>query len=549
MKSTDKFVLVLVASLALLLAGCGGGSSTPATPPAPSGPSPAEMAIMDAKTALSTAQAGVSGASTDAAMLAAYRAVQAAASNLINVLAENGGSAADRDSALQALNNAASEIGRLEMVIADAAKANTAAISKLLAGLDGLTAYDSSSNARPATAANAPPGGRPDDSGSATTSPTFAAVHGKATTVTVRDTGTNPGEGANTKLAGAMGTTMAGANGWSGTMVTATDSTNDHTDTVVVYTNIEAPKSVAFGDVHTLTGGALPSTAVTAEANRKYIQASDFSTGHAPFIHGTDATNNGETIRISGSYAGAQGVYSCTEGGSANDCTSQGTNSGIQLVGAWEFQPNPNAMAMQTDSNYSYFGWWLRVDEDTGNYHPSTFHGHSPSGATNLDIQVALTGKATYSGPAVGKYAIAGLPNMGGHFTADASLSVDFEGTTVANTAGDVEGTVTNFMAGGTAMPWSVDFNNATTGLATDGTFNGTATWTIDGTASASGATNNAGLYRGKFQPNNGATTVAADNDNFPMSATGTWEVPFVAANSSEAIGHMIGAFGVTKDD
>ena len=530
MKSTDKFVLVLVASLALLLAGCGGGSSTPATPPAPSGPSPAEMAIMDAKTALATAQAGVAGASTDAAMLAAYQAVQAAASTLINVLADNGGSAADRESAIQALNNAASEIGRLEMAIADTAKANAAAIGKLLAGLDGLTATTS-------RVTNQPPGGDPGASGS-TTSPTFAAVHGKATTVTVRDTGTNPGEGPNTKLAGAMGTTMAGANGWSGTMVTATDSTNDHTDTVVVYTNIEAPKSVAFSTAYPLTDGTRPITANAADSN---IQASEFSTGNAAFTHGTDAT--GETIRVSGTYAGAPGVYRCNEATGAA-CTSQGTNSGIQLGGTWVFEPNPGAMAMESDDNYSYFGWWLRVDEATGNYLPRTFHGHSPNTATDLAIPATLTGKATYSGPAVGKYAIAGLPNMGGHFTADASLSVNFEDLSVSGTSGGVEGTVSNFMAGGTAMPWSVDFNTATTGLPAGGAFSGTATWTIDGTASAT-STNNDGQYRGKFQPNNAATPA----DNFPMSATGSWEVPYVAANSSEAIGHMIGAFGVTKDD
>ena len=503
------------------------------------------MAIMDAKTALARAQAGVSGASTDAAMLAAYQAVQAAASALINVLAENGGSAADRDSALQALNMAASEIGRLEMAIADAAKANAAAINKLLAGLDGLTEIvTGGTRATDPDNVNAPPGGDP--SGTGANTPTFAAVHGKATTVTVRDAGTAAGQGPNTKLKGAMGTTMTGANGWSGTMVTATDSTNKHTDTVVVYTNIEAPKSVAFGDEFTLSGGVLPSTDITGSGNSN-IQASEFSTGNAAFIHGTDTA--AEVIRISGTYAGAPGVYRCDEGaGANNNCTSQGTNSGIQLGGAWVFEPSPGAMAMKSDSNYSYFGWWLRVDDDTGNYHPSTFHGHNPdtTSATPLAMTAGtFTGKATYSGPAVGKYAIAGLPNMGGHFTADASLAVDFEDTTASGSVGAVTGTVTNFMAGDTAVPWSVDFNTAPAGLGTGGAFTGAATWTIDGTASASGATNNAGIYRGTFQQNNLADPV----DNFPMSATGTWEVPYVAANSSEAIGHMIGAFGVTKDD
>ena len=540
MKTTDRFVLVLVATLALFLAGCGGGSSTTSTPPAPSGPSPADMAITDAKAALATAQAGLASASTDAEKLAANQAIQREANNLITVLSENGGSAADRGSAVDALNNAAAEIGRLERALAAAEKENTAAIAKLLGALDDLTA-----DTRTAPTTH-PPGGDP-NSATSTTSPTFSAVHGKATTVTVRDTSTAPGGGANAKLKDAVGTTVAGKNGWSGTMVTATDPASKNTDTVLVYTNIEAPKSVAFGDEFTLTGGVLPSGTITGSGNSN-IQASGFSTGHAAFTHGTnDATNVNEVIRISGTYAGAPGVYSCAET-AANTCTSQGTNNGIRLGGPWTFEPSPGAMAMQTDSNYSYFGWWLRVDEATGEYHPFLFHGHNTELDPNNkpDIQTAFTGKATYSGLAVGKFAIAGFPNTGGHFTADASLSVDF-GTSTATVLGTVEGAVTNFMAGGAEMPWRVDF--ATVELLASGRFGATttagntATWTIDGIASVDDATNNRGAYDGYLQRNN------VDTDLVPMSATGIWQVPYVTANSSEALGHMIGAFGVTRDD
>ena len=534
MKTTDRFVLVLVATLALFLAGCGGGSSTPSTPPAPSGPSPADMAITDAKAALMNAESGLTGASTDAAMLAAYRAIQAAASNLITVLSENGGSAADRGSAVDALNNAAVEIGRLERALAAAEKENAATIAKLLKRLDPMTRHNRS------IGDIQPPGADP--GGSSTQRPTFAAVYGKATTVTVNSTSTNEEHGPNVKLKDAVGTTVAGKNGWSGTMVTATDPASKNTDTVLVYTNIEAPKSVAFGDVFSLTGGVLPSTTIALPANRKNIQGSEFSTGHATFTHGTDAAD--ETIRITGTYAGASGVYSCVETSSAA-CTSQGTNSGILLGGGWVFEPSPGTMAMQTDSNYSYFGWWLRVKAD-GSLFPSVFDGHNTELTTpKPDILNNFKGKATYSGLAVGKFAIAGFPNTGGHFTADASLSVNFEGTTTSP-AGNVEGAVTNFMVGGAEMPWRVDFANVD--LAANGRFGhtstgNTATWTIDGIASVDDATNNRGSYDGHLQRNN------VDTDLVPISATGTWQVPYVTANSSEAFGHMIGAFGVTRDD
>ena len=534
MKTTDKFVLVLVATLALFLAGCGGGSSTPSTPPTPSGPSPADMAITDAKTALATAQARLDSASTDAAKLAANRAIQVAASNLISVLSENGGTAADRGSAVDALNNAAAEIGRLERALAAAEKGNAAAIAKLLEKLDPQTAV-SRTRAEP-------PGGYPSLSpdGAVETgqgpgfsgAPDFDAVYGGTTTVTVNSTLTAP-NGPNPKLKDAVGTTVAGKNGWSGTMVTATDPATKNTDTVLVYSNIEAPKSVAFSDVFSLTGGVLPSTAITGSGNSN-IQASEFSTGNAAFTHGTDAAD--ETIRISGTYAGASGVYSCVET-SAAACRSQGTNSGIRLEGGWVFEPSPGAMAIQKDTNYSYFGWWLRVDGN-GDYYPSNFHGHN-TGLTSPhpSISTALTGLATYSGPAIGKFAIAGFPNTGGHFTADASLSVDF-GNSAAQ-IGTVEGAVTNFMVGGAEMPWRVDFSN--TAVNTNGDFTSAATWTIDGVASAASTTND-GLWEGVFQRND------VDTDRLPKTATGTWEVPYVAA-SGDAFGHMIGAYGVNKDD
>ncbi len=66
MKSIDKFVLVLVASLALLLAGCGGGSST-TTPPAPPPPSAYEMALgaINAATTPEDAQAAYDAVKDD----------------------------------------------------------------------------------------------------------------------------------------------------------------------------------------------------------------------------------------------------------------------------------------------------------------------------------------------------------------------------------------------------------------------------------------------------------------------------------------------------
>ena len=505
------------------------------------------MAITDAKAALMNAEAGLTSASTDAEMLNAYRAVQEAASNLISVLSENGGSAADRGSAIQALENAAAEIGRLERALAAAEKENAAAIAKLLKSLDNQTVVSA--------ALNRPPGGWPaaDDGGTvrtgqgtgSNTAADFDAVYGGTTTVTVNA----PGTDANAKLKDAVGTMAARKNEWSGTMVTARDPATRNTDTVLVYTNIEAPKSVAFSKVFGVGNRAIGTTG--GDSN---IQSDDLSTGNLPFAHGTNAaTDVNEVIRIPGTYAGAPGVYRCIEAAGVG-CTSQGTVDGIQLAGtgtSWTFEPSPGAMAIQKDTNYSYFGWWLREKPD-GSYTPSVFYGHNTghSLADSLVFPSSQTGTATYSGPAVGKFAIAGFPNTGGHFTADARLSVDFEGGVKSNNdAGAVEGAVTNFMVGGAEMPWRVDFSSIPVGQFGD--FNGghgSATWTIDGVASNDPsfpppAGSNVGTYRGVFQLNNDF------NDRVPMTITGAWQVPYSAGNNTEAFGHMIGAFGVTRED
>ena len=516
------------------------------------------MAITDAKTALTTAQSRLSGASTDAAMLAAYQAVQTAASNLINVLSENGGSAADRGSAIQTLNDAAAEIGRLERAIAAAEKDNAAAIAKLLAALDLLTVSRRESND------GYPPGGPHFTTALTATNPTsapsrvkFEPTYGAPTRVSVNTAAsvTAARNKPNTNLAKAMGQTMAGKNGWTGTMVSATDDAGTTTDTALVYTNIEAPKSVAFGDIYTLDSTGRFNVATSASAGDSKIQADDFFTGNAAQAHGIEGTPS-EVISFKGSYAGAGGVYRCVEA-TDGSCTSQGTSKGIQLGGTWSFEPSPGAMATQTDDTYSFFGWWLREGSD-GKYYPAVYNGNihtkmdtilnppEPDGI-GVDIQIFLTGTATYTGLAVGKYAIAGFPNAGGHFTADASLTVDFLDR---SGIGNVKGEITNFMAGGTELPWRVDFAESL--FSGQGEFNDAdraiATWTIDGIASETPQTSaggvsvtNIGRYTGHFGSN--------PDDTVPTSATGTWQVPYVTANSTEAFGHMIGAFGVTKDD
>lgn len=356
--------------------------------------------------------------------------------------------------------------------------------------------------------------------------PTIAATHGKAAKVTP-DTVI-----LNNKLAGATGEMSSAMAPWSSTMVSAKDTagTKD-TDTVVVYTDIAPDKTKPFEDVFTLTNNVLPQSAM----DTKYIAAPMFPSSPGVVIHGENSAQFNEEISFPGTYAGAPGYYRCTEGGSSNDCESQATNNGIQLSSSWLFDPDGGAMAREADDEFSFFGWWLRVDANE-DYSVDVFHGNVGGTAiTDADFN-ALTGTATYMGPAAGKFAInpqlPGTTPMGGHFTATATLEADFEDGTGADPAGSISGTIHDFMHDGTALPWTVTFSDDAI-VTTDAQHvsGDDVAWTIDGEKSSS-----TGQWSGNFR-NQGSNDV-------PTTITGE----FATTYNSE-VGRIEGAFGATVQE
>ena len=361
---------------------------------------------------------------------------------------------------------------------------------------------------------------------------TFKAKYGGTTTISILSTNTDDvGKSFDRKVAGEAlgkgGTMLDKVGMWSGTMVSAADKATAAvpSDTMVIYTNIGKDATKNFGDVY--NSGSDPTLATALTSMPKKVAGSDFGTGNV-------ATKHVGGAKVSGTFDGASGTYSCAT--SANDCTSQaGDGGGIKLAGMWTFTANAGATVMVPDANYSYFGWWLEKDLGVAG-DPDVFKVHAfedgmGTAKTVVPVSNTLSGTAKYMGPAVGKYAMVhddgdGPSHTGGHFTAMADLTADFGDRDEAMRK--VTGSIKDFVGGSDTMDtWEVKLETNDTGAA------GMAVWHIG---------DNKGTKNGTFMP----VFREAGADLDPQTLTGTWTVGF-NPEAATVTGHMIGAFGATK--
>ncbi len=252
----------------------------------------------------------------------------------------------------------------------------------------------------------------------------------------------------------------------------------------------------------------------------EYVAGSGFATGQEKKTHKN-------TDKITGTYAGAAGKYTC---GDAN-CTSQVGHGGIVLSGAWTWQADLNTPKYRVkDPNYAEFGWWLDEDIADGDDKVGTWYSIQEV----TDNVTPASGSATYSGNAVGQAAFYDVTteseNIGGAFTADVSLTADFDDN-------ELSGTVDNFDIGGVKPEWEVELMKA--GIESNGRLSTSAAvqtkWTVDGTAGDPyGGNNNAAGWRASFYD-------MPTDERTPRGVGGG----FVARHGSE--GRMVGAFGAER--
>ena len=172
----------------------------------------------------------------------------------------------------------------------------------------------------------------------------------------------------------------------------------------------------------------------------------------------SDSDRDGDTIpakrSLGGSYDGASGRFECI----GNCDISRGGDDVLIVTGTWTFEPTSltgRVVKQDADWAYLYFGIWAEEPKDAAEAHPFQWiaGGGAETGA-NLENYTALKGTATFTGGAVGKYALkaaAGREARIGTFTAKATFTADFS-------ANMFDGRISDFQEGGRSFGagWSV---------------------------------------------------------------------------------------------
>lgn len=209
-------------------------------------------------------------------------------------------------------------------------------------------------------------------------------------------------------------------------------------------------------------------------------------------------------LTINGSLGGVSGTFTCaTCDGTVGDSTTgidshvtfpRGLPPDFGTVGSWAFSfplSSHNARyQINDDDAYLYFGIWISETVDAAGTPGFQYiaGGGAESGSTLGNFN-ALTGTATFSGGAVGRYATIGQVGQQnasiGTFTATAAFTANFGDGTATGT---LHGQLTDFREGGTALTgWRLTLG-ATANAATPTTIaaaaaSGTTVGTIGGLA------------------------------------------------------------------
>ena len=333
------------------------------------------------------------------------------------------------------------------------------------------------------------------------------------------------------------GATTAGSGSWNSVTMTRSDAVSGATDTLVIYTDIDAPKDTLLTTVYLVDGANLLDAALAhgndmTDARYGKAQSDGFPSG--PGVTWTYGPA-GRATAVIGTFDGVVGQFMCI----TTPCTVATNAMGKLLTSVnWRFTADAqnSATVKVPDAGYAYFGWWLNKPKlNTGTHDVEVFAG----GTNPATLTAGIVGDASYSGPAAGKYVTktfsAGPQTDAGvgHFTANANLKASF-GTATDTAVGTIGGMIDGFVLDDGATPgWAVKLE--TVNLTADPTFSGTTEVNFGGGLTDSDA-NQVGNWQGSFYD----TAPATPAGGAPGAVAGTFD-----ATTDNAT--VIGGFGATK--
>jgi len=362
------------------------------------------------------------------------------------------------------------------------------------------------------------------------------------------------------------------------------------TDTLTVYTNVEDAKARAYQmyyssaneeNVSTTAGisGITDNSAgnvIAFETNvsgiHKYIMANAFPNGvkQTYTFRSDDASTRDDDEsqghqgpqKFMGTFHGIPGEFNCGEADGTCSATTDADGNLVTLTDSWIFTPSEAGAKMMvqsviSDDDFLTFGYWLQATEDDDGettYGVRTF----ATGAEPFAAVAAIQGSATYSGKATGMYAKktfnergVGTPTSSGQFTADTTLTATFgqttadhpdgAGTVAPNLLNSITGAVSNFMdASGNSIDdaWSVKLNKAR--ISSSNGSIGAEGQTHPATTTGDGSW--VGQLYGPTVSDDTGTSANEAVTGYPTGVAGEF-------NGHFSNGHVIGAFGATKDE
>ena len=377
--------------------------------------------------------------------------------------------------------------------------------------------------------------------------------------------------------------------GWRGAMLT-----NEGGDTAVVYSDIGKDGSESLLDRYVSNLPDARTWPIDNDDDMETDGDNDPATDNEDNdISWSDVMRDDNTVTVSGSNPASPkasfkgrvhnipGTFSCTgttcvapvrfSDGSVQTETDDAAANPF-AVGEWNFKPDEGADIYTDDTDYITFGWWLDKGEDGKPDYVRLItdaEGEDLAMRTNTNTNGnAIRGSATYEGAAAGIYAMASTAGdmyEGGHFTATATIEVDFDVDLLATDEPNtndrdgiaLSGTIDNFMTGDTPRDWSVT-------LTADGTPDDPMTpTTANATAGAQPLTTLVDVddgdstmttewSTGVAQNGEGTWTAewyGSDKDAHPEAVTGTFNANIGTDDADAgAVGRLQGAFGANKE-